>query len=129
MDESRVAEECAIIRREVESILDSVIYCGDGDIAQGVVTSFQKGFIDIPFSPSVYNRGEVITARDVEGAVRYLSIGKLQFDRNLRAFHNEKMSERRRMEGLLSDKQNFLLVERDTLQLARNEYEHWPLCR
>lgn len=127
VDETRVAEECAIIRREVDSILESVIYCGNGDIAQGVVTGFKKGFLDIPFSPSVYNRGEVITARDVEGAVRFLSTGQLQFDKELRAFHDEKMTERRRAEGLLSEKQGFLLVERDTMQLARNEYDRWPL--
>lgn len=128
-DETRVEEECAIIRREVEAILSSVIYCGRGDIACGIVTGFQKGFIDIPFSPSIYSRGEVITARDTEGAVRFLSVGELQFDGELRSFHDEKMNARRRAEGLLSKQQDYLLVERDTLQLARNEYEHWPLFR
>ena len=71
VDEARVAEECAVIRREVESIFESILLCGNGDVAQGVVTGFQKGFIDIPFSPSVHNRGEVMTTRDVEGAVRF----------------------------------------------------------
>ena len=57
------------------------------DIAQGVVTGFAKGLIDIPFAPSVHNRGEVMTTRDVEGAVRFLSFGNLQFDRETRQFH------------------------------------------
>src|SRR4029078_4089745 len=80
VDEARVAEECVVIRREIEGIFDSIIMGGHGDVAQGVVTGFQKGFIDIPFSPSVHNRGEVMTTRDVEGAVRCLSGGNTQLD-------------------------------------------------
>jgi methylaspartate mutase epsilon subunit len=127
VDESRVAEEQAMIRKEVEAILDSIIFCGHGDIAQGVITGFEKGYIDIPFSPSIYNRGEVLTARDNEGSVRYLSIGQLQFNRELRQFHEHKMSDRRRAEGLLSRKLDYLLVERDVLQIARSRYNQWPL--
>jgi methylaspartate mutase epsilon subunit len=127
VDEARVARECDIIRREVEAIFESLIFCGRGDLAQGVVHGFEKGFIDIPFSPSIYSRGEVMTARDVEGAVRFLSTGNLQFDAELREFHGEKMAERRRAEGLLSAKQDYLLVEKDVMRVARGEYERWPL--
>jgi len=68
-----------------------------------------------------------MTARDVEGAVRFLSTGNLQFDREQREFHQDKMGERRRAEGLCSAKQNYLLVEKDVMQLARNQYHDWPL--
>src|SRR6185503_628943 len=44
VDEARVAEECAVIRREVEAIFESVIMAGHGDVAHGVVTGFRKGF-------------------------------------------------------------------------------------
>ncbi|HEU4509185.1 MAG TPA: methylaspartate mutase subunit E [Pyrinomonadaceae bacterium] len=127
IDEARVAEECAVIRREVESIFESVVLSGNGDIAQGVVTGFRKGFIDIPFSPSVHNRGEVMTTRDVEGAVRFLSFGQLQLDRDTRQFHEDKVSERRRAEGIHSPSRDPILVERDVMQVARCHYEHWPL--
>src|SRR4029078_289802 len=100
VDEARVAEECAHIRREVESIFESIVWCGNGDIAQGVVTGFEKGLLDIPFSPSVHNRGELMTPRDVEGAVRFLSSGNLKLDRETREFHDDKVSERRRAEGI-----------------------------
>ena len=70
-----------------------------------------------------------MTARDTEGAVRFLSLGKLPFNRELRQFHQEKMQERRRVEGLLSEKQSYLLVERDVLQMARGQYEEWPLFK
>lgn len=128
IDEARIAAECAVIRREVEAILESIILCGHGDIAQGVVTGFAKGLLDIPFSPSVHNRGEVMTTRDVEGAVRFLSFGNLEFDRETRQFHEDKVSERRRAEGINSHLQDPMLVERDVMQVACCRYEHWPLC-
>ncbi len=129
VDEACVAEECAVIRREVEAIFESIIMSGHGDVAQGVVTGFQKGFIDIPFSPSVHNRGEVMTTRDVEGAVRFLSFGNLQIDRETRQFHEDKVSERRRAEGIHSPLQDPILVERDVMQVACCRYEHWPLSQ
>ena len=129
VDEARVAEECAVIRREVEAIFESVIIAGHGDVAQGVVTGFQKGFIDIPFSPSVHNRGEVMTTRDVEGAVRFLSFGNLQLDRETRQFHADKVSERRLAEGIHSRLQDSILVERDVMQVACCRYDHWPLSQ
>jgi methylaspartate mutase epsilon subunit len=127
LDEEQVAAEGSIIRRETQAILDSIIGCGRGSITEGIVTGFRKGLIDIPFSPSIYNKGEVMTARDVDGAVRFLSFGNLQLDRELREFHQSKMQDRRRSEGLLSGKQKYLLVERDVLQLPRGQYEQWPL--
>jgi len=128
-DEGRVGEESELIRREVSALLEQTIYGGGGDIAQGVIASFRRGVIDIPFSPSVYNCGEVMTARDAEGAVRFLSLGQLPFDRELRQFHCEKMQERRRAEGLYSSEQTYRLVERDVLQIAREQYRGWPLFR
>jgi len=127
VNEARVVEECQLIRRETQAILDSVLLCGQGSFAAGVVAAFRRGYLDIPFSPSIYNRNEVLTARDTSGAVRFLSCGQLQFDRELREFHEMKMAERRHAEGLHSRQQNYLLIEQDVLQIARDEYEHWPL--
>jgi methylaspartate mutase epsilon subunit len=128
LDELKIADECAIIEREVESILDSVIHCGRGSLATGVVQAFHQGFLDVPFSPSIHNRGEVVTARDAEGAVRFLSTGQLQFDRELKEFHRSKMQDRLRTNGqVLTEKQYYLLVESDVLQIAREQYERWPL--
>ena len=126
IDETRLAEECALIRREVESIFESVLLCGGGSVAQGIVEGFRRGFLDIPFSPSIYNRGAVMTARDRDGAVRFLSFGNLQIEREVQEFHRSKMSERRRAETL-SENQNYLLIEQDVLQIPRGLYERWPL--
>lgn len=126
VDEIRIEEECAIIRREVDAIMEAVIMSGGGCIAEGVANAFNRGILDIPFSPSIHNRHEVMTARDVDGAVRFLSCGQLPFDRELREFHAGKMAERRRAEGLLEN-QNYLLVERDVLSIPREQNERWPL--
>ena len=127
VDERMVEQECDIIEREVTALLDSIIVAGGGSIADGIVKGFREGYLDIPFSPSIHNRGEVMTARDVEGAVRFLATGNLQFDRELREFHRDKIAERRRAEGLRSERQNYVLVEQDVLQIARGQYERWPL--
>jgi len=59
--------------------------------------------------------------------VRFLSIGNLRLDRETREFHADKVSDRRKSEGIHSRTQDYLLVERDVMQVARCEYEHWPL--
>ena len=129
VDEVRVAEECAWITKEVQAIIDAVIMCGKGNIASGIVKAFQEGILDIPFAPSVYNRGEVMTARDCEGAVRFLRPGKLPFDRDLLEFHEHRMNDRRRMEGFMDRRSDHALVERDVLRVARGQYESWPLFK
>src|SRR5689334_7582696 len=127
IDETQLSEECAIIRREVEAIFESVLMCGGGSVSRGIVEGFRRGFLDIPFSPSIYNRGAVMTARDRDGAVRFLSFGNLQIEPEVQEFHRSKMDERRCAEKLLSEKENYLLVERDVLQIPRGLYERWPL--
>jgi methylaspartate mutase epsilon subunit len=127
VDEVQVAEECEVIRREVNAILESIVMCGSGNIADGIVAGFRKGYLDIPFSPSIHNRGEVMTVRDTQGAVRFLSTGNLQFDRELQEFHQCKVADRRRAKGITSPSQDYLLVEHDVLQIAREDYTRWPL--
>jgi methylaspartate mutase epsilon subunit len=127
VDEARVAEECDLIEREVQSLLDGVLMCGGGSVARGVVEAFRKGWLDIPFAPSIHNRGEVVTARDVEGAVRFLSPGQLPFDRDVKERHRALMDERRRAEGGVAPGKLYLLVEKDVLRVPRCEYVRWPL--
>jgi methylaspartate mutase E subunit/methylaspartate mutase S subunit len=125
--EEAVAAEERMLRREVRAIWDSLLACGRGDLAAGVVRGFDLGWIDIPFAPSVYNRGELLTARDVEGAVRFLDTGNLRFDAEVRDFHAAKMAARRHAEGLRSSDDDYLLVEGDILRIARETYDAWPL--
>jgi methylaspartate mutase epsilon subunit len=127
VDEARVAAECEIIRREVQAIFDGVVMAAHGNVANGIVKAFEQGLLDIPFSPSVHNRGDVLTARDTTGAVRFLRCGRLPFDRDLRDFHAEAMAARLREEALTPGRDDHLLVERDVLRVARGNYDRWPL--
>jgi methylaspartate mutase epsilon subunit len=122
-----VRAEEEVIEREVQALLDGVVVCGGGSVAAGIVEAFRRGWLDIPFSPSLYNRGEVVTARDAEGAVRFLSPGRLPFDASLREFHRDRMSERRHAEGEVAERREYLLVEQDVLRIPRGEYACWPL--
>jgi methylaspartate mutase epsilon subunit len=122
-----VDAEASLLRREVLAIFESLLDCGHGDMEEGVVRGFELGLIDIPFAPSLYNRGEVLTARDVDGAVRFLRTGGLRLDAETRDFHERKMAERRQAEGLTSANQDYRLVEADVLRVPRELYRAWPL--
>ncbi len=127
VDPVAVAREEEIIRREVECIVEGVLLCGGGNLNAGVVKAFESGVLDIPFAPSVYTRGEVVTARDRSGAVRFLDPGKLPLDRDLVAMHRDLMSDRCHADGWRMGDDNHLIVEHDVLQTARGQYEQWPL--
>lgn len=62
---------------EARGILDAVLDGGDGDPVQGAIRGLESGVLDIPFSPNVHVRGEVLPVRDANGAVRYLDAGGL----------------------------------------------------
>ncbi|MEU9381939.1 hypothetical protein AB0D38_13455, partial [Streptomyces sp. NPDC048279] len=126
VDERTVHEEATVLRAEVDQILESVLMAGDGSLTEGVVKAFARGYLDVPFSPSVYNRGEVLTARDVRGAVRYLNTGRLRFSSDVIEFHRSRMSERRRTEQP-PVRSEWQLVERDVLQIPSGRYRKWPL--
>jgi len=127
VDEQRVQFEYEVIQREVEVLFEHVLLAGNGNLPAGIVRAFELGHLDIPFSPSIYNRGMVLTARDANGAVRFLDPGRLPFDRDLKAFHEDAMRQRCHQEGLVKGRDDHLLVERDVLRVAREEYERWPL--
>jgi len=126
VDEARVAEEEKVIGAEVSCLLRAVFRAGAGDLAGGVVRCFGDGTLDVPFAPSIHNWGEVLTARDTDGAVRFLRFGNLPLTASLRRFHEARMTARRRAEGLGSDA-DYALVERDVLRVPRSGYDRWPL--
>lgn len=126
-DERSVQQECEVIEREVDQMLASVLMCGKGSLARGVVRAFEQGYLDIPFSPSLYNKNGVVTVRDSQKAVRFLDVGNLQLDRDSIQFHREKIQERRRQEAMGAGNRDYLMIEKDVLEVCRGQYEHWPL--
>ena len=90
--------EKGIIRHETRLIVDKCFELGDGDIALGVCRGVKAGVVDVPFAPCRYNAGQMLPARDNEGAVRMINIGNLPFDKELRDFHAAKMAQRAKAE-------------------------------
>jgi methylaspartate mutase epsilon subunit len=126
LDEATIAQEESMLRKEVGQLIESVIACGSGSLTQGVPTAFARGLIDIPFAPSAENRGEVLTARDANGAVRFLNIGRLQLSAEVQEFHRSMIDGRRQAMGP-EPRDDWALVEHDTSQVPLGHYQRWPL--
>ncbi len=84
--------EKEVIRRETRLIVDKCFELGNGDIALGVCRGVKAGVVDVPFAPCRFNAGQMLPARDNEGAVRIMNIGNLPFDKDLKDFHAAKMA-------------------------------------
>lgn len=94
-----IRRERSIIGREVECILRKTLELGRGDPAEGAAAAFEAGVIDVPFAPSIHNRGRILPMRDNEGCIRIFNRGALPFDADLAAFHSARLEERARAEG------------------------------
>ena len=94
-----IEKEIDVIKEETNSILETVLNLGNGDIAIGLVRGFEAGVIDIPFAPSRFTMGKIIPARDNRGAVRFLNIGNLPFSKRIKKFHKRKLEERGKIEN------------------------------
>ncbi len=113
---SELEQEKEIIRRETRCILDKCFELGQGDIALGAVRAVQAGVLDIPFSPSRFNAGKMLPARDNNGAIRILEMGNLPFTQELKDFHREKIEERASAE---KRKASFQMVIDDVYAISK----------
>jgi methylaspartate mutase epsilon subunit len=86
-DEERTAEELEWILTEVAEIVEPVLE--KPDVAAAAVEAFADGRLDIPFSASRHARSEVIPRRDAQGAIRYLSAGRLPLSGRTLRRHRE----------------------------------------
>lgn len=93
-DMPQLREEEEVIEEEVTTLLDRVLDLGEGDLAQGVVRSFEAGVLDVPFAPSRYARGKVMPVRDRNGAIRLLNPGNIPLSRRVVDYHQKKIAER-----------------------------------
>nr|WP_293994345.1 methylaspartate mutase subunit E [uncultured Fusobacterium sp.] len=89
-----ITKEKEQIKRETRRIISKVMELSNGDLGKGIVRAFEQGIIDVPFSPSKYNCGKMMPARDIEGMIRYLDIGNLPFCEDIKEFNNKKINER-----------------------------------
>ncbi|MDI3289010.1 methylaspartate mutase subunit E [Polyangium sp. 15x6] len=91
----RVAEERSFITREVDEILAAVYDLGTDDLVESVASAFERGLLDIPFSPSRSARGDVLPARGPDRSIRYLDPGRLPFSAETLAHNRRRLGARK----------------------------------
>ena len=109
-------EEKEIIRLETRAIVDKCFELGNGDIALGICRGVASGALDVPFAPCRFNAGQMLPARDNNGAVRILNFGNLPFSKELKDFHIAKIEERANYE---KRKASFQMVIDDVYAIGK----------
>lgn len=124
INRKKVNHEMKLLEWEVQTIMKAIQKLGQGSIAKGIIRAFEKGILDIPFSPSNFNKNRLITARDCDGAIRFVNPEILPFEENIIDFHKEKIYQRmtREREYKISK-----IVEKDVTRIWKNDYLRWPL--
>ena len=124
VDQQRVEAEMTRLRRQVDAVMGQIESLGRGSLARGAILAFQTGLLDVPFSPSMYNRNQLLTARDCDGAIRFINPERMPFDDSIKDFHLQRIHERRTKERLSKDSQ---LLAQDLTRIGKNDFTHWPL--
>ena len=96
--------------------MDKCFELGNGDIALGVCRGVTSGALDVPFAPCRFNAGQMLPARDNNGAVRILNFGTLPFSQDQKDFHIQKIEERANYE---KRKASFQMVIDDVYAIGK----------
>jgi len=99
LDNQEIQTETQQIKKEVRFLLERIHQIGEGSLVQGVVRGFESGILDVPFAPSVYNRGKLLPVRDDRGAVRIFDPGNVPFPGTILDYHRDLVAQRARTEG------------------------------
>ncbi|TVR51091.1 MAG: methylaspartate mutase subunit E [Spirochaetaceae bacterium] len=99
LDTPGVRAEAERIKAEVRSLMRRVYELGEGSLLDGSVRAFEAGVIDVPFAPSVHNRGKILPVRDNEGAVRIFEPGNVPIPEDVMEFHRACIAERAKREN------------------------------
>ncbi|MFJ2863929.1 hypothetical protein [Kitasatospora sp. NPDC087314] len=113
------------IERTVRHLLEAVLALRPGDVGGCVEEAFASGMLDVPFSPSRFNAGRLLTGRDTSGAVRVIDPGGMPLPEDVLAFETDRMRERLAIAGVPRD-EAWRLVARDVLE-ASHPRAGWPL--
>jgi methylaspartate mutase epsilon subunit len=101
IDEAAILDEMEWIQREVAELIDPLIRAKD--LSKAIVDAFEGGRLDVPFSPSLFTRGDVIPIRDSAGAIRYLSYGGLPVSDTTRGRNQEMLKRTTTLDQHLRD--------------------------
>ncbi|MGW4094939.1 methylaspartate mutase subunit E [Nocardia sp. NPDC004750] len=112
-----------LITAEARAILDKSLLAASGRTAQAVQMAITQGWLDVPFSPSIWNANCALPIRDCEGAIRFADIGNLPLPVDVVEFHRSAVSRRRRR----NSNDIHQMIETDINCTANGAFETWPL--
>jgi methylaspartate mutase epsilon subunit len=111
-----LALELEMLERETKEVVDKVLEMGDGDPIVGTVHAVEAGIIDDPVAPNPQLKGELMGARDAEGAVRWLECPNLPLSKQVLDFHRDRLAQR---EKAIGKKVDFDIVVGDILRISQ----------
>lgn len=117
-DNDIIQREKDLIRREVRCLMEAVENASGGDPVQGIVRAFAGGLLDVPFAPSIFNRGRVLPVRDNEGFIRLFAKGNLPLTDEIMSFHKHRLDERAKAEGRIV---SFQMVSDDIYAISKSQ--------
>jgi methylaspartate mutase epsilon subunit len=79
------------LEEEVHSIMEAVLNDSADTLWRKVFNSIKNGIIDVPFSPHIINKNEVITIRDEDSNIRIIEKGNLPLKEKNFAFEKSKI--------------------------------------
>jgi methylaspartate mutase epsilon subunit len=109
----------------VRALLNAIRALRPGDTAGAVTEAFRRGYLDVPFSPSTFNAGRLLTCRDLSGAVRIVHAGDLPLPADVAAFESARAGERLAAMGITRD-EAWRAVTEDVLRTTARGLT-WPL--
>ncbi|MFG2485846.1 cobalamin-dependent protein [Streptomyces virginiae] len=116
------AEEDLIVR-ESHAVLDAILALDAAGLGERVALAVERGLLDVPFSPNLWNAGRAMSVRDCTGAVRFAETGAIPLPDDVLRFHTQAVRDRQARDRADLE----VLVERDVLRTARGEFDTWPL--
>jgi methylaspartate mutase epsilon subunit len=105
-----VDRELNLIQKSSRELIEAVLSLGNGDVAQGTLSAFESGALDVPFSPSDSAKGDVLPARDDDGRIRIFEFADLALSGDVKEIHRNRLDSRARTEGR---EQTFRMVADD----------------
>lgn len=124
INSSEVGKEIRLLEMEVTSIMNVVEELGNGHLSRGAVRALFEGIIDVPFSPSMYNKGEAVTFRSITGAIRFASCTNLPFPESIKEHHYNELVNRKFAENT---HKLYPILEKDLTRIWKGDYKQWPL--
>jgi methylaspartate mutase epsilon subunit len=85
------AQEEENLEEEVHSIIEAVLNDSADTLWRKVFNSIKNGIIDVPFSPHIINKNEVITIRDEQSNIRIIEKGNLPLKEKNFEFEKSKI--------------------------------------